>query len=88
MTIRNYHDYELSLKEDGDKTVSLHIKKPLYLSYEGIGYGVDTLHDIVQHVFKQLPAATCKTIKFGFHKFERDGSELDFYKEVSRRITF
>lgn len=88
MTISNYRDYKLSLKEKGNKTVYLDIKRPLYLSHEGIGYGVETLHSIVNHVFEQLPASTCKTIEFGFYKFEREGSELDFYKEVSKRINF
>lgn len=88
MTISNYQDYELSLKEKGNKTVHLDIERPLYLSHEGIGYDVETLRSIVNYVFEQLPASICKTIEFRFHKFEREGSDLDFYKEVSKRVIF
>ncbi len=88
MTISNYQDYKLSLKEKGNKTVYLDIEKPLYLEHEGIGYGVETLRCIVHHVFDHLPASTCETIEFGFYKFKREGSELDFYKEVSKKIEF
>lgn len=88
MEINNYKDYKLSLKEKGNGKVSLDIKKPIYLEHERIGISVETLHCIVCHVFEQLPASTYKTIEFGFYTFERGGSELDFYKEVSKRIEF
>lgn len=86
--IINYQDYWLSLKEKENKNVFLDIGRPLYLRHEGIGYSVETLRNIVDYVFKLLPESTCKTIEFGFYKFEREGSELDFYKEVSKRISF
>lgn len=88
MTINNYRDYKLSLEEKENKMMRLHIEKPLYLSHEGLEYGVETVYAIVHHVFEHLPASTCKTIEFGFYKFDAMVASLISTKKFQKKLHF
>lgn len=45
------------------------------------------LYDAITEAFEELPEEECKTLTFNKYVFNRKGSELDFYKEISKEIT-
>lgn len=81
-------DCKLTLTPKGDGNVWLNIKKPLHLEHEGIGLTAKEIYGIICYSFENVPEEACKTIEWGMYSFERESSELDFYKEISKKLEF
>lgn len=81
-------DCKLTLTPKDDGNVWLEIKKPVYLEHEGIGLNAEEIYSIVRYSFENVPEEVCKTIEWGMYRFEREGSKLDFYQEISKKLEF
>lgn len=82
------YGYKFVLTPIGKGRVKLEIRKSTTPRYKNTRMNAVTLYAIVCYVFDKFPKKICKTIEFNTYKFRRKGSAFDFYKEVSKELTF
>lgn len=79
-------DYAFELIPEKGKMLYLSVRRKPLDSKKG--FPVESLRKIIIQIFEEFNDDVCETVGFGIYTFRRGGSELDFYKEVSKAVSF